>query len=170
MTDPLALVERLGLMPHPEGGFFRETYRSATEIPGGSLGGSFPEARPVSTGIYYMLVGDDFSAFHRIKSDELWHHYAGSEAIIHIIGLDGTYRALRVGSDLDKGEEPQAVVPAGAWFAAEVADTASYALMGCTVAPGFDYADFEMAERAELLRLCPGRRELIMRLTRVEAS
>lgn len=166
MTDPLELIQRLQLEPHPEGGFFRQTYQSALEIPGGSLGDSFAGARSASTGIYYLLAGDDFSTFHRLKSDEMWHHYAGSAVIIHMIGSDGSYESLRVGPALDSGEEPQAVVPAGAWFAAEVADRSSYSLVGCTVAPGFDFADFEFGDRDELMRLCPGERQLIERLTR----
>lgn len=167
--DPSGLIQRLRLAPHPEGGFFRETYRSARKIPGGSLR-DFAEARSVSTGIYYLLVGADFSAFHRIKSDEMWHHYAGSAVIIHVIGTDGGYAALRVGPGLDSGEEPQAVVRAGAWFAAEVAGHSGYSLVGCTVAPGFDFADFEFADRDELLGLCPAERELIERLTREEVG
>jgi len=119
VTDPRDLVEQLRLTPHPEGGFYRETYRSEREIPAGSLGDAFTEARSVSTGIYYLLVGDDFSTFHRLKSDEVWHHYAGSPVVVHVIGADGYYTSVRVGSDLESGDlesgvEPQAVVPAGA--------------------------------------------------------
>jgi len=170
MSDPFELIERLQLAPHPEGGFFRETYRSARDIPGGSLGAPFTAARSVSTGIYYLLVGTDFSAFHRIKSDEMWHHYEGSAVIVHMIGDDGTYESQVVGPAVDDEEQPQAVVPAGAWFAAEVVDPSSHALVGCTVAPGFDFADFELARRDQLLALCPERRELIERLTRDEAG
>jgi predicted cupin superfamily sugar epimerase len=168
VSDPLELVEWLQLAPHPEGGYFRETYRSAEEIPADALS-LFPAARSVATGIYYLLVGDDFSAFHRIRSDEMWHHYTGSAVVVHMIGTDGGYASLKVGPDLEAGQEPQAVVPAGAWFAAEVADPSGYSLLGCTVAPGFDFADFEFGDPAELTRLCPEERELIRRLTR-EAS
>jgi len=169
VTDPFGLVELLKLTPHPEGGYFRETYRSAEEIPADALS-TFPGPRSVSTGIYYLLVADDFSAFHRIRSDEMWHHYGGSAVVVHVIGTEGGYESLRVGPGLDSGEEPQAIVPAGAWFAAEVADPTGYSLVGCTVAPGFDFVDFEFGNRAELTRLCPGERELIRRLTREEVG
>lgn len=170
MTDPLELVERLRLEPHPEGGYYRETYRSAGEIPAGIPGSTAAGRRSVSTGIYYLLVGDDFSAFHRIRSDEMWHHYAGSAVVIHAITPEGRYGMVRVGPALEDGEEPQAIVRAGTWFAAEVADDSSYSLVGCTVAPGFDFADFEFGDRRELVHLCPDAGRLIERLTRDQSD
>jgi len=150
-------VETLGLAPHPEGGFFRETYRSAARI----------GDRSVSTAIYFLVTRGNFSALHRIASDELWHFHAGSA--LEIVTIDPTHarRDLRLGVDLSRGERPQHVVPAGQWFGARLADTdASYALVSCTVAPGFDFADFELASRDALTAEMPEHRALIASLTR----
>lgn len=157
------LIEKLGLQSHPEGGFFRETYRSSEkQVPPDSLG--IEADRNLSTAIYFMLTKGNFSAFHRIKQDEVWHHYLGGTIVIHSISPEGEYQKFSLGKDLEKGEKPQYVVPAGHWFASETLD--DYALAGCTVAPGFDFADFEMAERSQLLTLFPQHEEVIQRLTR----
>lgn len=174
-------IERLGLEAHPEGGFFRETYRSAASLGPCCLGAGYTDRRSVSTAIYFLLRGDQASRFHRIRSDEVWHHYAGGGLTLHLLldpaaaaamgdgGTDG-YRSLRLGSDPAGGALPQAVVPAGAWFGATVDDAAAFALVGCTVAPGFDFRDFEMARREDLLRSHPRHGELIVRLTPGEGS
>ena len=120
--------------------------------------------RSLSTAIYFLLEQDHFSAFHRIRSDELWHHYDGSAADVHIIGPGGDYRRLMLGCGA--GRQPQAVVPAGNWFAAEVAGDGAFALLGCTVAPGFDFADFELADGIALAAACPQHAALVRRLTR----
>ncbi|MBI5843440.1 MAG: cupin domain-containing protein [Deltaproteobacteria bacterium] len=159
------LIERLGLIRHPEGGWFRETYRAAEETPGPALPERFVGSRSFSTAIYFLLEKGDISALHRIKSDELWHFYAGSAVLIHVISQDGGYIALRLGPDPAAGDSFQLVVPAGSWFGAEVMGGA-FALVGCTVAPGFDFADFEMADRRALTELYPGHSETIRRLTR----
>jgi len=158
-------IDRLHLQPHPEGGYFRETYRAPLILPPSALpvhGGD----RAASTAIYFLLEGDQFSAFHRIRSDELWHFYAGSTLIVHVITPDGEYRQIRLGSSADQGEHFQAVVPAGCWFGSSLFDPNKYALVGCTVAPGFDFADFEMANREELIVQYPQHRAIIQRLTR----
>lgn len=159
-------IDKLGLEPHPEGGYFRQTYRSELVIARESLPAGFAGARAASTAIYFLLEGKDFSAFHRLRSDEVWHFYAGEALVVHVIDKSGECSSIRLCRDLDAGEVPQAVVRAGCWFASHVADWKSFAVVGCTVAPGFDFQDFEMGKRAELLAKYPQHREWIAQLTR----
>lgn len=159
-------VRELMLEPHPEGGYFRQTYRSDLMIAGEALPPGFAGARAASTAIYFLLEGKNFSAFHRLRSDEVWHFYAGSTLAVQVIDREGKCSTILLGNDPGAGQVFQAVVPAGCWFASHVADWKSWALVGCTVAPGFDFADFEMAKRAELVREYPAHREMIERLTR----
>ena len=107
-----------------------------------------------------------FSAFHRLRSDEIWHFYAGSGLIVHVIDPAAEYSCIRLGSDAENGEVLQAVVRAGCWFGSELADRSSFALVGCTVSPGFDFEDFELGKRLELVRCYPQHRRVIERLTR----
>jgi uncharacterized protein len=161
-------IEEYQLLPHPEGGYYAETYRSAEELGSEALPARFSGARSFSTGIYFLLEAGNFSAFHRIHSDEMWHFYTGGALEIFVINpADGNLRIIRLGSDPGQGETFQAVVPAGAWFASRPADGTSYALVGCTVAPGFDFADFEMAEREMLQAAYPQHSALITTLTRI---
>jgi predicted cupin superfamily sugar epimerase len=148
--DADAVVRRLGLVPHPEGGFYRETYRSTLviELPDG-------RRRAASTAIHYLLPPDRWSAWHRVASDEVWHHYDGGALQLHLLGI-GT-RRLWAG-------DPQAVVPAGVWQAAEPEDEA--VLCGCTVSPGFDFADFALGRMEELVAAYPADEALIRRLAR----
>ncbi|WP_448218085.1 cupin domain-containing protein [Endozoicomonas sp. 2B-B] len=166
MKDANGWIEALSLEPHPEGGFFRETYRSDEVLAHGSLPDRFSGERNFSTAIYYLLEGKDFSAFHRIQQDEVWHFYDGASLIIHIIGPEGSYSTARLGRTILDGEVPQFMVPAGCFFAVEVSDPSSYVLSGCTVAPGFDFADFEMPSAEQLLNSFPEHAVLIERLTR----
>jgi predicted cupin superfamily sugar epimerase len=166
MSTARQWIESLQLVPHPEGGHYRETYRAAEVIPAAGLPPRFGGPRAFSTAIYFLIQGEEFSALHRIKSDEVWHHYAGCGLTVHVIDAAGEYFALKVGNDLEAGERPQAVVTAGCLFGATVADAGSFALVGCTVAPGFDFADFALPARAELLQQYPRHRALIERLTR----
>jgi len=159
------LITHLELKRHPEGGWFRETYRSEEAVPVQSLPERFNGSRVFSTAIYFLLEEGDISALHRIRSDEMWHYYAGSSLLIHTIFPDGRYQALHLGTDLKAGERYQAVVPAGCWFGAELTGK-QFALAGCTVSPGFDFADFEMAERRRLSDVYPEHAELITRMTR----
>jgi len=159
--DVEILVKRLGLLPHPEGGFYRETFRAPLVLDGLPHGGP----RNASTAIYFLLPAGTFSAFHCVRSDEVWHHYDGDPVALHVIGEGGACSVLRLGRDLESGAAPQAIVPAGAWQAAEPLGD-RYALCGCTVAPGFDFADFEMAERAALTARFPSLADLVSRLTR----
>jgi predicted cupin superfamily sugar epimerase len=159
-------IEKLRLEPHPEGGFFRQTYRSDIQIAAEAVPARFSGERTASTAIYFLLGGDDFSAFHRLRSDEIWHFYVGSGLIVHVIDPAGEYSRIRLGSDGEKEEVLQTVVQAGCWFGSELADRNSYALVGCTVAPGFDFEDFELGKKLELVRCYPQHRRVIERLTR----
>jgi predicted cupin superfamily sugar epimerase len=164
--DATYWIETLGLERHPEGGYFRQTYRSNIEIGREALPARFPGTRVVSTGIYFLLKERDFSAFHRLRSDEMWHFYAGSGLKVHVIEPAGEYSTICLGSHADKGQSFQATVKAGCWFGSELLDRTSYALVGCTVAPGFEFEDFELGKRLELMRAYPQQRNLIERLTR----
>ena len=159
-------IASLGLSPHPEGGFYRETYRARDVIAAGHLPTRFGGPRACSTAIYFLLPGDQVSALHRIKSDEIWHFYAGTALTLTLIHPDGRLEAHRLGPDPERGESFQAPVPAGCWYGAAVDDPGSYALVGGTVAPGFDFADFELADRQTLLARFPQHRQAILRLTR----
>jgi|SRR5579872_52741 len=159
-------VERLKLEPHPEGGYFRQTYKADLTIAREALPAGFNGARAASTAIYFLLQGNNFSAFHRLRSDEVWHFYAGSPLFVQVIDPSGERRSIFLGHNPEVGQTLQAVVPAGCWFASHVWDWKSWALVGCTVAPGFDFEDFEMGKRKELVAKFPQHRELIERLTR----
>ena len=159
-------VSLLGLVAHPEGGFYRETYRAAEVIAAEHLPERFGGARACSTAIYFLLPGDQVSVLHRIKSDEIWHFYAGSSLTLTVIHPDGGLESKRLGADPGRGESFQVLVPAGCWYGAAVDDPSSYALVGGTVAPGFDFADFELADRRVLLEQFPQHRPTILRLTR----
>lgn len=156
------LIATLGLAPHPEGGFYRETFRAPLSL--GGLAHGAP--RSASTAIYFLLPAGTFSALHRVTSDEAWHHDKGDPVELHLVdGQTLEHRVERLGSAIELGERPQVVVPAGVWQAAvPVGDR--YALCGCTVAPGFDFADFELPPRALLLARMPRLGALVTRLTR----
>jgi predicted cupin superfamily sugar epimerase len=162
-----ALISHYNLLPHPEGGFFRQTYAATELIFKEALPERFEGDRSFSTAIYFLLPYGSFSAFHRIKSDEVWHFYEGCPLNIHVIHPNGDYECMKLGSNLNNGESYQLVVPANAWFASEpVGDPGSFALVGCTVAPGFDFSDFELAEAAVLINQFPLHQQLISRLCR----
>ncbi|MCH2214331.1 MAG: cupin domain-containing protein [Flavobacteriales bacterium] len=157
------IVKKLNLLPHPEGGYYRETYRADPfSVPPKELG--IDKERNLSTAIYFLLTKGNFSAFHRIKQDEVWHHYLGDAIAIHCISPEGAYEKLLLGKEFENGELPQHVVTGGTWFASET--LGEYSLAGCTVAPGFDFADFEMAERTILLSYYSEHRDVITALTR----
>jgi uncharacterized protein len=159
-------IRKLKLEPHPEGGFYRQTYRSTEEIPVSGLPGRFMQNRPMCTAIYYLLQENDFSAFHRIKSDECWHFYAGGTLFVHVIEQRGNYSCISLGNNIENGELLQFVVPAGAWFAVEPAPTIAFALTGCTVSPGFDFEDFEMGNKKDLISAFPEHERVVSRLCR----
>jgi len=162
MLSAQEVIETLQLRAHPEGGFFVETFRAEAlpfEVPGRG-------ERSASTAIYFLLRASDFSALHVVASDEAWHHYYGDTLELHC--FDGRrHRAVRLGTDLLSGERPQHVVRRGELQAARVVPGEhGFALCGCTVAPGFDFADFRMPPRSELLAALPEHAELVTALTR----
>lgn len=159
------LIEKLGLQEHPEGGYFKETYRSNELIPEATLGKKYKGNRNHSTCIYFLLTSEKFSAFHKINQDEIWHYYKGAPLKLHTISAEGDYSSVMIGNNFDKGEVPQFVVKGGDWFAAEVLEKDAYTLVGCTVAPGFDFADFVLPERRELIDLFPNHNTIIKKLT-----
>lgn len=159
-------IEKLQLTAHVEGGAFREVYRSDLVLPKTALPLFFNGPRAVSTSIYFLLSAGQFSAFHRIASDELWHFYTGDTLLIYEISHSGRLFEHRLGADPEKGESFQTVVKAGSWFASIPAPGSRYALVGCTVAPGFDFSEFELAERDTLATHYPGYADLIRQLTR----
>jgi uncharacterized protein len=166
MTAAHDWISALNLQRHPEGGWFRETYRASEQIEHQHLPPRFTGSRNFSTAIYYLLESGDFSALHRIHQDEGWHFYDGSALTLHLISPEGAYSTLALGRNLADGEQPQAVVPAAWLFAATVNEPDSYSLVGCTVAPGFDFADFELPGRDEICARYPGHSKVIERLTR----
>lgn len=153
-------IEKLKLSAHPEGGWFKETYRSNELIAKQALPKRFPESRNFSTAIYYLLEEGDFSAFHSIKSDEMWHFYDGMP--LEIIEIDST--GILTKHMLGLENLPQITIPANRWFAAR--PTGSFTLVGCTVSPGFDFADFEMANKNELMKAFPLHKEIIATMCR----
>jgi predicted cupin superfamily sugar epimerase len=157
-------IDHLKLSPHPEGGYFRATYKAGLTIAQSALPSTFSGNRAASTAIYFLLEGKDFSAFHRIAADEVWHFYAGSSLVVYVIDAEGRASELHLGSDA--GEGFQAVVKGGCWFASRLKKPGGFALVGCTVAPGFEFEDFELATRSELIRVYPAHRKLIEELTR----
>ncbi len=154
------LIRRFDLKPHPEGGFFSEIYRAATLV-----NRDDGAARSASTAIYYLLCDGAHSAWHRIKSDEVWHFYAGEPLLVHVLDENGALVTHRLGNALTHpGAVFQAVVPAGLWFAAECADPATFALAGCTVAPGFEFSEFDLANVEVLKGHHPQHSALIERM------
>jgi len=159
-------VQALQMQAHPEGGFYRESYRSAQLMDVTQVEEGVEVRRNVSTGIYFLLEHGNFSAFHKIRSDEMWHFYAGQALEVLEISPAGNLRCTRLGPDVLQGEVFQHVVPAHTWFASRVASGGTFSLMGCTVAPGFDFADFCLAERAALVAVFPQHQQIIHALTR----
>jgi predicted cupin superfamily sugar epimerase len=152
------LIRRLGLEKHPEGGYFKQTYTADTIV---NVAG-YRGPRHVSTAIYYMLVDDQFSAFHRIRSDELWHHYSGGPLTLYAM-VRGRLSQIKMGKG--KGQTPQVAIRANTWFAASLNNKKSYCLLGCTVSPGFDNRDWELGSRSELVKRYPQHRKIIERYT-----
>jgi len=157
------VIALLGLAPHPEGGYFAEVFRSPLAV----SSATHPGARSASTAIYFLLKAGELSALHRVRSDEVWHHYAGDALELHAF-TDSAHTCHRLGRDFSAGERPLVVIAAGVWQAARLVERSShgYALVGCTVAPGFDFADFELPSRADMLDRLPAHAEWVRRLTR----
>lgn len=166
MRDAAYWISRMNLTKHPEGGYYRSTYASELTIAQSALPPGFTGPRLASTAIYFLVDGTNFSAFHRLRSDEVWHFYIGSALVIKLIDSNGSASEILLGSDPESGESFQGIVKAGCWFGACVKDSQSFALVGCTMAPGFDFDDFELATRAQLTALFPQHGALIEQLTR----
>lgn len=171
-TESELIKKKLSLIELPgEGGFYRETYRSEfltthTSARQNKTEGSSGNTRSAVSLIYYLLDGmGNFSAFHRLKSDEIWHFYRGSPVTIYVIDNKGDLTKIRLGNDISHGHQCHVIIRAGLWFGAKVDDSTSYALIGCTVSPGFDYKDFELGTRIELIRMFPQHKAIILSLT-----
>jgi len=167
------LIAQLGLEKIPvEGAWFQVTYGSADHLPAAALPARYGSPRVAGTAIYALVTRDDFSALHRLKTDEIWHFYVGDPIELLLLHPDGRTEVILLGADLAAGQRPQFTVPAGVWMGARPlpATAEAYALFGCTMAPGFDYADFEPGYRDELERAYPARRELIAQLTRADLA
>jgi uncharacterized protein len=160
------LIQRHGLEPHPEGGWYKQTYKSTELIAAETLPNRFGANRVFSTAIYFLLETGNFSAFHRIKSDECWHFYAGDPLLIYIIEQTGELKVIPLGSDHEKGQSFQYVVPANCWFASRPAPQSKYCFVGCTVSPGFEFEDFELASATVLSVMYPQHKSIIMELCR----
>jgi len=157
-------VTQLGLTPHPEGGYFKNTFHSEEQISSHELSGRFDGVRKLYTSIYFLLKSQDISHLHRLKSDELWYFHAGSPLTIHIIDEQGNYEERKLGLNIEKGEQPQVLVPKNCIFGSSVSEPNSFSLVGCMVSPGFEYADFELFTKDELLKEYPQHAEVIMKL------
>jgi predicted cupin superfamily sugar epimerase len=166
MPTPGELINAFKMQPHPEGGWYRQTYKANEKIASEALPERFSGDRNFSTAIYFLLEKGNFSAFHKIKSDECWHFYDGDPLNIYIIYPDGTLETTILGNDFENGQQFQFVVPAGCWFASRPAAGSDYCFVGCTVAPGFEFEDFEMAEVNSLEKQYPQHEEIIRQLCR----
>ena len=160
------LIQRYDLEPHPEGGWFKQTYKSNEQIAADALPERFSASRAFSTAIYFLLEKGNFSAFHRIKSDECWHFYAGDPLLIFIIEQNGELKVISLGSDHEKGQSLQYIVPANCWFASRPAPESEYCFVGCTVSPGFEFEDFELADATELAVMYSQHKSIIIELCR----
>ena len=161
------IIDKLDLLSHPEGGFYKEIYRSSGTIHSSSLGSEFIGNRNYATSIYFLLTSDTFSAFHKINQDEIWHFYDGSPIELHVISESGKHTQHTIGKDIFNGEVLQLVVPANHWFAAKVINENQYSLVGCGVSPGFDFKDFNLPKRKDLIEKFPQFEALITKFTRL---
>ncbi len=159
-------IEKLKLANHLEGGAFREIYRAALMLPQTALAEAHKADRNAMTSIYYLLQQGDFSALHRIASDEVWHFYDGAPLSIFEIEPTGVLTEHLLGKDLDKGQSPVVIISAGSWFGSRVKEGGGFTLCGCSVAPGFDFQDFELADRGALIAQYPQHAGIISELTR----
>lgn len=167
MLTAETLVNYFEMLPHPEGGYYKETYRSNELMAQNALPERFVGDRSFSTAIYFLLEKGNFSGFHKIQSDECWHFYAGQTLLIYVLHHNFELEVIKLGDNLLNGEVFQAVVPAGCWFASEPAPNSEFSFVGCTVAPGFDFADFELAKAEELVKVFPQHEAVIARLCRL---
>jgi predicted cupin superfamily sugar epimerase len=166
MLSAEEIIQCLQLEPHPcEGGFFRETYRSRLSIPASALPSEYSSGRSASTAIYYLLTPGTFSEMHRLPTDEVFHFYLGDSVEMLQLHPDGRGEVICLGSDLAAGERPQVLAPGGTWQGSRLMPGGRWALLGTTVAPGFEFADYTSGRRSELVATFPGFAELITALT-----
>lgn len=158
-------IKYLALKPHPEGGYFSEVYRSNEKIKKNSLPKRYSGSRSFATSIYFLLAGNQVSKFHRLKSDEQWHFYDGAAVKIIILNEFGELNTTVLGKNVSKGEVLQTVIKRNNWFAAELKSKKSFCLVGCVVAPGFDFKDFQLASPDELVKKYPQHKKVILRFT-----
>jgi hypothetical protein len=161
------LVKTLNLVAHPEGGYFKEIYRSRDIIPQNALPEGFSGDRAIATAIYFLIEKNNFSALHKIKSDETWHFYYGDTLEVIEIDETGILRSTAIGNNLLQGETFQYTVKANTWFGSRVKSGGNFSLVGCTVAPGFDFNDFELGTKEMLLQLFPNHIKIISEMTRL---
>ncbi len=152
-------IHALDLEKHPEGGYFKEVYRSSESLSDQQLPERFTGQRSIATSIYFLLPEYEYSAFHRIQSDETWYFHEGSPLEIYVLKTNGDLHIQKLGLNVEAGEIPQFTVPYGHWFAAK--SLGNYSLVGCAVAPGFDFSDFEMASADVLCEQFPQYKDLI---------
>ena len=170
MPSARQIIEALNLQPHPiEGGFFRETYRSTGSIPAADLPAGYgtESGRSFGTAIYYLLTADTFSEMHRLPTEEVFHLYLGGPARMLQLFPDGGGREVVIGADVLSGQQPQVIVPPGVWQGTRLEPGAEFVLLGATMAPGFDYADYEQGRRGELIEQYPRYAAMIGELTRI---
>lgn len=160
------LIQQYNLLPHPEGGWYKETYKSSESIEADALPERFDHTRVFSTAIYFLLEQGNFSAFHRIKSDECWHFYAGQTLQVFVIQQNGELEIIDLGNNITEGQVFQYVVPANCWFASRPSKEGDFCFVGCTVSPGFDFADFELADAKALSAIYPQHAKIINELCR----
>ncbi len=160
-------IEKLQLKPHPEGGYYKEIYRAGDMILPEHLPKRYKSSRNFSTSIYFLLERNQVSNFHKLKSDEQWLFYDGSGIVIYVIDEGGNLNKILLGRNIENGESLQTVIKYNSWFAAELSNKTSFALIGCTVAPGFDFNDFELGKRDALIKAFPQFRELIYKLAKL---
>ena len=159
-------IDHLDLRKHPEGGFFKEVYRSDETLSGAHLPERYKGDRCFSTAIYFLITAGDYSRFHKIKSDEIWHFYEGNPLSLYVLhNEDHRLDHFSLGREVAYGQQLQLTIPKNHWFGAALAVDRGYALVGCTVAPGFDFTDFEMADRQELITTFPQHKTIINMLT-----
>lgn len=158
-------INKLELIKHPEGGYFKETYKNTENISDKELTAVFEGTRSLATSIYFLLNSGEVSHFHRLKSDELWYFHAGSALTIYVIDQDGSLLEFKLGLNIENGESPQIIVPAGSIFGSSMNEENSYSLVGCMVSYGFDFRDFKLFKRDELLNLYPQHKDIIVKLT-----
>ncbi len=159
-------IEKLQLEPHPEGGYFKETYRSGTQISAQCLPEKYSDTRNLATSIYFLLESTQVSGFHRLKSDELWFYQHGDAVQIYMFHDQDDLQIVTLGPDLDQHQNLQVLIPAGTIFGADVIARSGFSLMGCVVTPGFTFHDFELLSRDLLLTRYPHHMELITKLTK----